>query len=74
MPGIQYYRELRTRAILKRWKGLPGEFYMLKGLLCISAVFDAEHFEGEMVRALFDSKMIAERMDEIQNEALAPTS
>jgi hypothetical protein len=56
-----------SQDVIEYFRGLPGEFYMLKGLLC------AEHaLKGDAtsdIEGLFDRLMIAERMDEIQRSA-----
>ncbi len=35
MKKLILTREERTQAIIDGWRGLPGEFYMLKGLICM---------------------------------------
>lgn len=67
----------RTQAIISRYTGLPGEFYMLKGLLCLEDALEQDaanrggYHKGRLVREkvnkLYDSVMIAERMDQISN-------
>lgn len=66
-------REQRTKRIIERYRNLPGEFYMLKGLLCLSGAVGAGLSYGEAnkeekkIDALFDLSMIAKRMDEINS-------
>ena len=70
--------QARTKDIIESYRGLPGEFYMLKGLLCLDMAVGngAEKREGfwagdaarKMVVELFDGDMIAERMDELRRE------
>ena len=55
-----------TKAILKRYEGLPGEYYMLKGLLCLCIVNqDDLNFD---LSELIDTHLIAVRMDVINKE------
>lgn len=61
----QQAKEKRTKTVIDGYRGLPGEFMMLKGLLCMSH-FD-EHPE---LRDVFDGIMIAQRMDDINNGAV----
>ena len=56
----------QTQQIINRFKGLPGEFYMLKGLLCLDHAVDSKQ-----VKKLYDLRMIATRMDEINAETVA---
>jgi hypothetical protein len=62
-------RRERTDKIIDSFRGLKDEWGMLKGVLC------ADHtLEGEDRRTwdqLIDGVRVAERMDEIQNEARA---
>lgn len=64
-------KKARTQAILDHFKGLPGEYYMLKGLLCLdAAVGDPARAwpptEAQtQVREMYDAKLIARRMDEL---------
>jgi len=56
-----------TAAIIEGYKGLPGEFYMLKGLLCADRD-DAMPYGSPARRkwkSLIDSGMVARRMDEM---------
>ncbi len=57
----------RTQAIIETYRGLPGEFYMLKGLLCLDGAIG----EYKSVRRIFDTSAIAERMDEINRADVA---
>ncbi|MBN3762367.1 hypothetical protein [Burkholderia sp. Ac-20365] len=60
-------QKLRTQKVIDHFRGLPGEFPMLKGLLCAS-----HPMEGQDVvryRYFFDSSLIAARMDEINAAA-----
>ena len=59
-------QQQRTQDVIDYFRGLPGEWGMLKGLLCMEHALTGEalhHVEG-----LFDRLMIAKRMDEIINE------
>lgn len=79
-------REERTANILAKFRDLPGEFYMLKGLLCLpAATCPAANGEGRMgweerrkeerrINDLIDGMAIATRMDEINNTLLGRTS
>ena len=64
----------RTQAIINQWKGLPGEFYMLKGLLCLEMAvqqaapagdYYGKKAQRDKVRELYDDMAIATRMDEL---------
>jgi len=57
----------RTQALLDNFKGNKDEFMMLKGVLCAPHGLDSEG--SQLFYALFDTIMIAERMDQINNEA-----
>lgn len=59
-------REKRTADVIDYYDGKPGEFLMLKGLLCLTHV-DSCRPEAY---ALLDGIMIAKRMDELNNIAL----
>ncbi len=76
-------REERTNNILAKFRDLPGEFYMLKGLLCLpNAVcppddtvlnplgWEARRAEERRIDDLYDGMAIATRMDEINNTLL----
>lgn len=69
----------RTAAILEGFRGLPGEFYMLKALLCVGHACEKavelkyprinhEIVNGEstLLDQHYDRMMIAERMDQLQ--------
>lgn len=69
----------RTQAIIEKFKGLPGEFYMLKGLLILDYAVEgaaadgdylAKNAQAEKVRAIYDTTAIAQRMDAITREQL----
>lgn len=71
-------KEQRTADVLARYRNLPGEFYMLKGLLCLPAAcgegcenWQASREEERQIEDLFDGMALARRMDEINAEALA---
>lgn len=74
-PGAEKTR--RTQAIIDGFRGLPGEWYMLKGLLVApTAIGRAKEArvdylsgvaERKLLEDLFDNIMLAERMDEINN-------
>lgn len=74
-------KEQRTADVLARYRNLPGEFYMLKGLLCLPAACGSSDSPGSnwkeardeerQIDDLFDLMAVARRMDEINAEALA---
>lgn len=64
-------RQKRTDAIIKHYRGLPGEWEMLKGLLCMTHPFDCSNADFKKLDACFDGLMIAARMDEITRELFA---
>lgn len=55
----QTAKQKRTQAIIEKYRSLPGEFMMLKGLLCMS------HIDDKVASNVFDGMMIATRMDEM---------
>lgn len=59
-------KEARTQALIDAYRGLPGEFFMLKGLICLGTV---NHL-GEPLTARLDDAMLAARMDEITTAAI----
>lgn len=72
----------RTLAIINSWRGLPGEFYMLKGLLCLPGAINegakslglntsAAFKEEQILDGLWDAITIAERCDQVRKEHLA---
>lgn len=64
-------REDRTRKLLTQFRGLNDEFAMLKGVLCMAHGFDSFEADGRLVRSVFDTMLIAGRMDEINREVIA---
>jgi len=52
-------RTERTQKLIEKYKGLPGEFMMLKGLLCMS------HTNDKVLTNVLDGYLVAVRMDEI---------
>jgi len=71
-------REERTANVIAKFRGLPGEFYMLKGLLCLEAAvcgdrdvvpqvygWEQRREEERKISALLDGIAVARRMDEI---------
>jgi len=50
----------RTKKLIEVYKGLPGEFMMLKGLLCMS------HIDDKVLNDAIDGMTVALRMDEMQ--------
>lgn len=64
--------EIITAAIIQDFKGLPGEFYMLKGLLCAErdSVMPYGSASSRKYRSLISTKLIAARMDQINQEAV----
>lgn len=63
-------RTIRTETLLAKWKGLPGEFYMLKGLICMEHPFPHPSKERQMIDKLFDGILIARRMDDMNRETI----
>lgn len=75
-------REERTANILAKFRNLPGEFYMLKGLLCLPTAtcppadeenrmgWEERRNEERSIEALYEGSAIAKRMDEINNTLL----
>lgn len=51
-----------TEKLLKEFRDLPGEFYMLKGVVC-------EQIALPRNERRYDTVMIAERMDEVRHVA-----
>ena len=71
--------EERTTAIIEGWRGLPGEFGMLKGLLCAGIAigtaaraktsdYAAIHAEEAIIDQHIDRYRIAERIDQLMAE------
>ena len=58
----------RTNALIEQFTGCPGEFYMLKGILCASHRIPSDELNTKEV---FDTMMIARRMDQLQEAALS---
>lgn len=55
----------RTQCVIDTYRGLPGEFYMLKGLLCLDTVrIDGVDWRSR-VNSMLDGLLIAARMDEL---------
>jgi hypothetical protein len=52
-------KQKRTATLIEKYKNLPGEYYMLKGLLCMS------HTNDRVLSDVLDGIMIAVRMDEL---------
>ena len=59
----------RARKIIGYFQGFHNEFDMLKGVLC--AYHSWSYEDTQAYRALIDTGLIAERMDELQKKALA---
>lgn len=57
----------RTHKLIDNYRGLPGEFDMLKGVLCMDHSLNG--YSLESANGLFDRLEIARRMDEINKEA-----
>ena len=77
MVTKQSKKAQRTQAIINHYRGLPGEFYMLKGLLCLDIAVEefgsnegAKEREREAVARRLDLLLIAQRMDALQAEGL----
>ncbi len=71
----------RAQAIIDEYRGLPGEFYMLKGILVIDGAIRRAYVSagasktnsfmlerGESAIAPIDHSMIAQRMDELMQQ------
>lgn len=73
-PAVQ-----RSLDVIDYFRGAPGEFDMLKGLLILDSALEkgerarngypAAHAMHKRVHALYDTQLIAERMDAINDEA-----
>ncbi len=57
----------RTQTLIDYFRGLPGEFFMLKGLLCAGHALDTTPARQQLDN-VYDSILIAERMDQIRAE------
>ncbi|WP_334042672.1 hypothetical protein [Burkholderia ambifaria] len=53
----------RTQALIDQFRGNPGEFYMLKGVVCAGFRFDDEVWG--VYSELIDLVLIAQRMEAI---------
>ena len=62
-------RTVRTQALIDGFRGNDNEFSMLKGVLCMAHGWS--YPETQRLGVLIDSSLIAQRMDEINNEARA---
>ncbi len=58
----------RTETLLEGFRGNPDEFVMLKGVLCMALGLD--YADEQKARSLFDTKMIAARMDAMNAAAI----
>lgn len=67
---------LRTQAILDAFRNRPGEFYMLKGLLCLGDALGADNYRlhARKIDGIYDLGAIANRMDDITREARPPNA
>jgi hypothetical protein len=77
-------REERTQIIIDGFRGLPEEFGMLKGLLCVDGIVEQGArkagkdsldcwAEYDHFRNAYDASRIANRMDEIRRQGLDKT-
>lgn len=57
-----------TRKIIDSFRGLPGEWYMLKGLLCADRSMEYNSLEYKAYNSVVNGVMIASRMDELNRE------
>jgi len=57
--------ERNTAAVINSFKGLPGEYNMLKGLLCADHPMAYGEPMQRRYASAIDTRMIAARMDEI---------
>lgn len=66
-------RLTRTQKIIETFRNLPGEYYMLKGLLCVESALRDEQDRAtrKHIADAYDTHTIAKRMDEINREACA---
>lgn len=62
-------RTVRTQALIDGFRGNDNEFSMLKAVLCMAHGWS--YPETQRLGVLIDSSLIAQRMDEINNEARA---
>lgn len=70
MTKVLAERAERTARLLSKFAGLPDEFAMLKGVLCMTHGMVPGTAEYDAADLLFDSDMIAERMDAISKSML----
>lgn len=63
-------KQQRTAQVIAKYRGLPGEFYMLKGLLCMDHAFDCTGADHRLINGVFDFVMIAQRMDQLNELAV----
>lgn len=63
-PKFSRDSEANARAVIECFRGSPGEYEMLKGVLCLSHAFDVGHDFG------IDTRLIAARMSEHFAEAV----
>lgn len=72
MPDLHFTsRTARTQHIIDRFKGLPGEWSMLKGLLCADHGLAYDDPFAVAMREHLDTMMVARRMDDITRETIA---
>ncbi|WP_109479064.1 hypothetical protein [Paraburkholderia sp. C35] len=62
-------RTARTQTLINGFRGNDHEFSMLKGVLCMA--HDWSYADTQRLAALIDTSLIAQRMDDINNEARA---
>lgn len=55
----------RTQKLIEHFRGKPGEWDMLKGVLCVDHVFEYDSEVQKNWDATIDKMMIAARMDAI---------
>lgn len=61
------HRLMRTNDLIDRFRGLPNEFYLLKGVLIATNGWGFDDIKR--FNALIDTSLIAARMDALNNEA-----
>ncbi len=59
-----------TAQIIKSFRGLPGEFYMLKGLLCADRDMEYKGKAHKAFHSVINCSMVAQRMDEINGKSM----
>ncbi|HDR9033327.1 TPA: hypothetical protein QDB07_000776 [Burkholderia vietnamiensis] len=67
MASRKTQRYVRTTGLIDRFRDLPNEFYLLKGVLCATNGWSFD--DSKRFNALIDTTLIAARMDALNNAA-----